>query len=371
MLRTSACFLVGSASGHGAMTLPATRMSTSLKKGGLCEGTDPTVPYQNETCFWFNEGCSIGCNSCSKDCSHVKSAFGFCCPEQIQPTNNDPRTRTFKDLFGKLDVAMRFNPWRAPGFAPVYDPCGLAGGMLPGEAGKINPPPPGVPQGMRGQDLPEVPALKMTWAAGSVQEVAWGINANHGGGYAYRLCPKVPGQNLTEECFQKHHLQFVGTVSWVHFGRSGNRSEIPAVRVTEGTKPTGSSWTRNPIPACQGVTGGGVHTRNGCEEAQFEPPLADVVSPHATYAPLPGLYGFGMGHCVGIHLDGSPFDACKDEELDFWRERFHFSIVDLVQIPADLPAGEYAVSFRWDSEQTPQVWANCADVQIVAGEAMV
>ena len=31
-------------------------------------------------------------------------------------------------------------------------------------------------------------------------QVGWGIIANHGGGYSYRLCKE--GEDLTEECFQ-------------------------------------------------------------------------------------------------------------------------------------------------------------------------
>ena len=42
--------------------------------------------------------------------------------------------------------------------------------------------------------------------------MAWGIAANHGGGYQYRLCPA--GEDPTEECFQKTPLEFVGEVSW-------------------------------------------------------------------------------------------------------------------------------------------------------------
>lgn len=363
--------LIEVVAGHGAMTLPSTRMSTSMGKGGTCEGMEPSLSPQNWTCFWFNEGCTIGCKSCSKDCGHVKSAFGFCCKEQMEPTLNGKHLRTFQNLLGVADVAMRYNPWRAPGFAPVFDPCGLAGGMLPGEAGVLNPPPPGVDQGSRGQDLPEIPELKAVWAAGSVQEVAWGINANHGGGYAYRLCKKVAGQDLTEECFQQNHLQFVGDESWVQFADDvTNRTKISAVRVSEGTSPEGAIWTRNPIPACGGVTGGGIHV-SSCKHAQFEPPLKDVIRAHPKYAPLPGLYGFGMGHCVGLNLVGPPTDACTEDEETFWKERFHFNIIDRVQVPSTLTPGEYAMSFRWDSEQTPQVWANCADVTITASETAV
>ena len=39
-------------------------------------------------------------------------------------------------------------------------------------------------------------------------QVTWSLTANHGGGYQYRLCPE--GQNLTEECFQKMPLDFIG-----------------------------------------------------------------------------------------------------------------------------------------------------------------
>ena len=47
---------------------------------------------------------------------------------------------------------------------------------------------------------------------GSTQEVAWLMDANHGGGYSYRLC-KIPPEGrsgLTEECFQEGHLAFAG-----------------------------------------------------------------------------------------------------------------------------------------------------------------
>lgn len=44
------------------------------------------------------------------------------------------------------------------------------------------------------------------------RKVAWGIAANHGGGYQYRLCPA--DADPTEECFQKTPLDFVGEDSW-------------------------------------------------------------------------------------------------------------------------------------------------------------
>ena len=44
-------------------------------------------------------------------------------------------------------------------------------------------------------------------------------------------------------------------------------------------------------------------------------------------------------------------------------------IVDEVLIPADLPAGDYVLGWRWDCEESSQVWSNCADVTIAKGTA--
>jgi hypothetical protein len=41
------------------------------------------------------------------------------------------------------------------------------------------------------------------------------------------------------------------------------------------------------------------------------------------------------------------------------------NMVDLVQVPAGLKSGEYLLSWRWDADQTNQIWQNCADVLIV------
>jgi len=46
--------------------------------------------------------------------------------------------------------------------------------------------------------------------------------------------------------------------------------------------------------------------------------------------------------------------------------RFNWSIQDMVQIPADLEPGAYSLSWRWDCEETPQVWNSCSDIIIAA-----
>jgi len=57
--------------------------------------------------------------------------------------------------------------------------------------------------------------------------------------------------------------------------------------------------------------------------------------------------------CGAVHFAG---DGQREE-------KFTFGIVDLVKVP-DVPPGDYVLSWRWDVEQLPQVWSNCADVKI-------
>jgi len=311
-------------------------------------------------------GCQPGCSECHAKCGHAAAAFGLCCGEasHFKPTNNQKEFRTYQNFGGLIDVGMRHNPWRAPGHAPVEDPCGVITGNQPREYVV------GAPDaGTKGSDLPETPREERpSWPAGSHQEVSWNIYANHGGGYAYRLCKKADGEKLTEECFQQNHLQFVADHSWIQYGEDkANRTAINGTRLVEGTKPAGAHWKKNPIPACWGDVGGAANPLwlpllDDCSKAQFDPPLAGVVATHHKWAPLPGLYGFGVGS-VGAVL--------MNEQFDFWTDRFNFNIVDEVKIPADLSPGDYALSWRWDAEQTPQIWSNCADITITAPAMVV
>ena len=41
-----------------------------------------------------------------------------------------------------------------------------------------------------------------------------------------------------------------------------------------------------------------------------------------------------------------------------------YSIEDSIVIPSNIPAGDYVLGWRWDCEQTTQIWANCADITI-------
>uniref|UniRef100_A0A7M5V5A9 Uncharacterized protein n=1 Tax=Clytia hemisphaerica TaxID=252671 RepID=A0A7M5V5A9_9CNID len=176
-------------------------------------------------------------------------------------------------------------------------------------------------------------AYVTNWTRGEAVEVAWGIRANHGGGYSYRLCkmPKEGRKALTEECFQQTPLRFVGDKQWVQYGEDeSTRYEFTAARTDNGTTPPGSQWTRNPIPPCNGFAGG-INEDHPCKNGTQFP------------APGPGLEGFGV----------------KFKNI-LWT--FEFVIIDMLHIPEDVEPGEYVVSFRWDGEQFPQVWNMCSSV---------
>jgi len=316
---------------------------------GLCLGPDPSIIGQNGTCLWFNQGCQIGCPSCTgANCIVGEKSTGKCCDKPMDATLTDPVLRTFMDVDGYDWTKM--NPWRAPGYAPIMDPCGIAGGYkthgVPGNGGN---PPVGITQGARGSELPVV--HKTQWKAGSTAEVSWSIFANHGGGYQYRLCPA--DSDLTEDCFQRFPLSYSSDTQWIQYGDNITaRYAIPATRTTKGTMPIGSTWTKNPIPSCNTTDGGGEH--KPCFGPQFTPPIPD-------------LYGFGLGTCAA---DDPTVPKCTEQEGQYWGEKFNFNIVDEIIVPEGLE-GDYVLSWRWDVEQTPQIWAGCADVSIVAAPAPV
>ena len=148
-------------------------------------------------------------------------------------------------------------------------------------------------------------------------------------------------------------LRFHGDRQWVQYGEGGPRVSFQANRTSEGTWPRGSQWTRNPIPACAGPWGGYNEAEAHCFQedgaTQFPPPAPGAVTDfgqNKDETVVPGLYGFGSSMAV----PGFP--------------TFLFSVMDEVEIPEDLSPGDYVLSFRWDCEQTPQIWNACANVEI-------
>ena len=102
-------------------------------------------------------------------------------------------------------------------------------------------------QNMEDYDWPAAPVTE--WAAGSVQEVAWFVSANHGGGYSYRLCKQEGDEAVTEECFQQTPLRFEGDKVWVTYPSEDQsvRHDFIANRTSVGTFPEGSEWTEVPL----------------------------------------------------------------------------------------------------------------------------
>ena len=44
---------------------------------------------------------------------------------------------------------------------------------------------------------------------------------------------------------------------------------------------------------------------------------------------------------------------------------FKWTVMDEVIVPMDIEPGDYALSFRWDCEQTPQIWNACSSIRII------
>lgn len=247
-------------------------------------------------------------------------------------------------------------PWRAPGSAPIFSPCGVLGGNPHGcPVGASQAPGTICPGGgsAYGPDAVKSTfpnAVTTEWARGSVVEAGWGIRANHGGGYSYRLCQR--SEELTEECFQRLPLAFAGEMQHVQWGpNASKRVSFKANRTATGTIPSGSQWTKNPIPACA-QPGGGFDKAAGntCDSiwpwrrgTQFPPPAMNLET-------------------------GKPLEGFCEAQGTHWRADCGFTIMDQLQVPKHLALGDYVLSFRWDCEQTPQVWTTCANIRVTEAQ---
>merc|ERR1719245_2652392 len=85
------------------------------------------------------------------------------------------------------------------------------------------------------------------WRAGEAAETAWGVIANHGGGYTFRLCEVASFDPVdiigavTEACFQANPLDFDGSTQWVQYlDKVDERVPVTPILVTgNDVKPTG------------------------------------------------------------------------------------------------------------------------------------
>lgn len=374
---------------HGAITFPPARNAIDSDEqpwGGKVPTPVPFEPWcpmpsvnavssdpgrnltgaNGQACFWFSNGCAIGCEACDgntrgpipsfkckpgadpKSCAVEPTGkaipFGPKAPVCSKPMNAticDPAARTVNTgaECGSPDDYYYYSPWRAPGFAPVIDPCGTAGGRVPGQGdggfGAQYQNTTHAKVGDLGSALPPAPS-GVTWNAGATVEVAWTLQSNHGGGYSYRVCPA--GEKLTEACFQQHPLDFVGASQFRWGGKGGHSLNFTAVTVSEGTSPNGSTWRKNPIPRAWKDSAGNW----GQGSNQFQ--TGEGFQPYCEDA--------GEDKVGNLH-------SCTSE----WGP-YNLEIVDMVTLPANLPAGDYVVGFRWDCEESNQIWQSCADIKI-------
>jgi len=270
------------------------------------------------------------------------------------------------------------NPWRAPGSAPVLGSgCGVAGGANVPMPNGGEAEPPHYPQGMDGKDLPE--KKPTVWQIGSTQEVSFAFYANHGGGYQYRLCRKG---NISEECFQQNPLKFNGKHSWIQYAdlaKGKGRKVIDRVLAhPDDVIPKKSEWARNPIPLCFACN------QDFCGSAR--PNLTERIS-EFTHSPMyGGDVWFKQESCrqmcamsKPVIVDGrrvlGPCDKVQFpspvDNLSGFGNLGNFSIVDKVEIPSTMEPGEYLMSWRWDAEQSSQIWQNCADISLRLAEIQV
>ena len=390
--------------GHGLLLEPRPRSA----------GDDESVGWgMAGASFWYSQSCTIGCAECNVSQSVVLSMdAGDLCPGDTSgdknPTIVDPALRTWMgdgcldptdpsrakrapctaDTPPELDWT-RYHPWRAPGRAPMYDPCGMAGASPSNNsqaAGGWGYTTVAGRQGFPGSHLPRLAGRPpRSWKRGGTAEVSFATVANHGGGYHYALCPA--GRALTEECFHALPLEYadsgVQRLRYVYLNATdgkprptANATEVtvPATRVSKGTVPAGSTWTRHPVPSgvkvwTQEWAGGGA--RNG-KVPQFAPPAGcdencwgyqpcNVGFVHPSYegwndVSRPGNQWVGPGRAVPTQPFACAGDGCCHTKA-------YMAVVDRVRVP-DVPAGDYVLRWRWDAEGTPQIWANCADVHI-------
>jgi len=405
--------LVAGAYGHGSMSFPRPRNAidadlptwtnwsypkdevyfseTGTKTGGSCphsNGKKGEAKSNGQACYWFSNGCQIGCDTCDGTQNHCGHEIGakflykgmdaktakqhnisvppftpkpgdmvlnpklkgnvtiksICGNTTAKATICDSNLRTVNTQAecGSPEDIYYLSPWRAPGSAPVIDSCGIAGGRYAGQgmgqAGATFQNSSVAREFDLGSQLPQGPS-QATWQAGSNYEVGWALSAQHGGGYAYRMAP-ADGP-LTEEEFRKLPLDMVGPGILRWGGDKSTQLEFNATRVNIGTVPEGSTWTRSPIP-------------RGPDQWEQEGPAFE---PHCQES----------ADCLNLKSESCRCSGSVNSRLMVP----NLDIVDVVKIPANLKPGQYVLQWRWDCEETDQIWASCSDVTVTAAAPTV
>lgn len=379
---------------------------TFCEGGKNCQGSctksahtgvvDELTARNGQACYYFSNGCTVGCDACDGTVNHVGHGgqqFLYkgmnqnqlkqkkvLMPDPFNPPAGDMvldpaslaqlnivpgckpeagngkkatvcasslRTANTRAECGSKYDYYFYSPWRAPGAAPVIDSCGSAGGRYPGQstggAGAQYQNTSLAKEGDAGSKLPEMPA-QATWKAGASYEVGWTVAANHGGGYAYRMAP-TDGP-LTEATFGKMALDFDGNSALRWGGDKATQLEFNPTEkgweTDKGTTPAGSMWRKNPIPS-------GLWQREG---PTFEPVCEESAACIAGYSRWPALAPMGSCKCSG-YSNGGPLLP-------------NLEVIDMVKIPVGTKPGKYVLQWRWDCEESDQIWASCSDVTITA-----
>lgn len=225
--------------------------------------------------------------------------------------------------------------------------------------------------------FPPVPdADQAVWPRGSVQEVASAMLANHGGGWSWRLCPTT---NASEECFQANVLPFATEQQTLRYApwhsdlqrdkwyNKTFKLKDVVIPMTKWVDPeTGAEWARNPVPSCllcdQGdcMKRGLLRRRKGPEMGSKQWIEEMTCSQSCSGLGLPQCSP-GMAQFLPPANGISGFDQIGSGGLT----GFQFSILEKVKVPTNLKPGAYLLSWRWDCEQSAQVWQNCADIKVV------
>lgn len=176
-------------------------------------------------------------------------------------------------------------------------------------------------------------------------------------GYQYRLCPA--SEPLTEECFQRHPLEFDRTKQTLVWNNGSLTWPMAskAIFVDTGTKPVGSTWARNPIPR--------INDNNlGLQDAAGCPGPDGRSGPGCLQFPAPCPWDHGMINCTE---EDSLLGRCDHNGMGACSSDWVVGLIsDHVYIPESLAAGDYVLGWRWDCEETAQIWQNCADVTVSA-----
>ena len=186
----------------------------------------------------------------------------------------------------------------------------------------------------------------INWQAGGVAEVSFGLFVNHGGGYQYRLCPT--SKAMSEDCFEANVLEFASDTNWIRYEDGSGKADVavPAIDVSEGTLPKGSTWRRVPVPACN-CDAGFVCGSGGTQFKQYDSKSPSGQNTECSSGvqfepPGQGIYGYWVNN-----------------HKDYLSQ---ISIVDRLKVPK--VSGDFILQWRLDCEQTPQIWNSCADITI-------